>query len=106
MVAVTELPDKDQERVRRGSQLARNSQQTGHSRCFSDDKRECETVKLLTKAFPSRVQAIRPQKYFEKESGHRNADRKRREECCRPCVGAKRGEATRGRGFVEESRGP
>ena len=60
MVAVTEQLDEDRRRVRRGSRLARNSQQTGHSRCFSDDERECETVKLLTEAFPNRVQAFRP----------------------------------------------
>ena len=60
MVPVTEQRDEDQKRVRRGSQLARSSQQTGHSRCFSYDKRDCLTVKLLTEVVPSRVQALRP----------------------------------------------
>ena len=60
MVAVTEQLDEDRRGGQRGSQLARNSQQTGHSRCVSDDEEDCETVKLLTEAFPSRVQAIRP----------------------------------------------
>src|ERR1700712_2341240 len=96
MVAVTEQLDEDRRRMRRGSQLARNSQQTGHSRCFSDNEGESETVKLLTEAFPSRVQAFRPQKYFVRESGHRNADRKRRKEGCRLCVEAKRSNNGRG----------
>src|ERR1700712_4835672 len=88
MVAVTEQLDEDQRRVRRGSRLARNSQRTGHSRCFSDNERECKTVKLLTEAFPSRVQAFPQQKNFEKGSGHRNANRKHRKRGCRPCVEA------------------
>src|SRR6195952_1959735 len=106
MVAVTEQLDENRRRVGRGSQLARNSQQTGHSRCFSDGERDCETVKLLTEAFPSRVQAFRLQKYFVRGSAHPNANHKRRKKGCRPCAEAKRGEATAGRGCVEESNGP
>src|ERR1700712_5035449 len=106
MVAVTEQLDEYRRRVRRGSQLARNSQQTGHSRCFSDDERDCETVKLLTEAFPSRAQAFRLLKYFVTESEHCVADRKRRKEGCRQCVEAKRGDATTGGGFLEGSKGP
>ena len=59
MVAVTEQLDENRRGVRRGSQLARNSQQTGHIRCFSDEEGECEPAKVLNEAFPNRVQALR-----------------------------------------------
>ena len=60
MVAVTGPLDEDRRGVRMGSQLARNSQRTGNSGYFSNDEEEYETVKLLTEAFPIRVQAFRP----------------------------------------------